>query len=67
MKAEACFKLLGRYISFLIGKEEKLGRLIQIKIDAKERLVVGIDENGFIEEYESEMFKSLTIQAGKAT
>lgn len=52
MKAEACFKLLGRYISFFIGKEEKLGRLVQIKIDAKERLVVGIDENGFIEEYE---------------
>lgn len=52
MKAEACFKLLGRDISFFIGKEKKFGRLVQIKIDLKERLIVGIDENGYIEEYE---------------
>ena len=52
MKAEVCFKLLGRNISFFAGKEEKFGRLVQIKIDSKERLIVGIDENGYIEEYE---------------
>lgn len=52
MKAEACFKLLGRYISYYVDKEEKLGRLVQIRIDSMDRLLVGIDENGFIEEYE---------------
>ena len=51
MKAEACFKLLGKYINYTVENEAKLGRLIQIRIDSRERMVVGIDENGFIEEY----------------
>lgn len=53
MKADAGFRLLGKYFSFCIDDEiEKLGRLVQIKIDSNERMVVGIDEDGFIEEYE---------------
>lgn len=53
MKAEAGFRLLGKYFNYCIGDgDEKLGRLIQIKIDSNERMIVGIDEDGFIEEYE---------------
>ena len=52
MRADVCFKLLGKYISYTIGKEERLGRLVQVRIDPSERMLVGIDENGFIEEYE---------------
>lgn len=53
MKADAGFRLLGKYFSYCVGTgEEKLGRLIQIKIDSSERMMVGIDEDGFIEEYE---------------
>ena len=34
MKAEAGFRLLGKYFNYCIGDgDEKLGRLIQIKID----------------------------------
>ena len=44
MKADACFKLLGRYISFFVNKEEKLGRVVQIKIDSKERFIDFIDD-----------------------
>ena len=50
MKAEAGFRLLGKYFNYCIGDgDEKLGRLIQIKIDSNERMIVGIDEDGFIE------------------
>ena len=52
MKADVCFKLMGKYISFFIGKEEKLGRIIQVRIDPNDRMLVGIDENGYVEEYE---------------
>lgn len=53
MKVEAGFRLLGKYFSYCIGnEEERLGRLVQIKIDSSERMMVGIDEDGFIEEYE---------------
>lgn len=52
MKYNACFKLFGKYINFYIGKEEKIGRLVKISIDSTEKMLVGIDENGFIEEYE---------------
>ena len=52
MKADVCFKLMGKYISFFIGKEEKLGRIIQVRIDTNDRMLVGIDENGYVEEYE---------------
>ena len=48
MKADACFKLFGRYISYSVEKEQKFGRLIQVRIDPSERMLVGIDENGFI-------------------
>lgn len=53
MKIEAVFRLLGKYFNYCIGNgDEKIGRLIQIKIDSNERIMVGIDEDGFIEEYE---------------
>ena len=52
MKAEVGFKLLGNYFAFSCGGQEKLGRLVQIRIDSNERMIVGIDEDGFIEEYE---------------
>ena len=63
MRADACFKLLGKYISFTDGKEEKLGRLVQIRIDPSERMMVGIDENGFIEEYE---LNEITVTLNKS-
>lgn len=52
MKADACFKLLGTYLDFYVGKEEHMGRLISVRIDSNEMIVVGVDEDGFIEEYE---------------
>ena len=52
MKADACFRFLGKYINFSISKKEKFGRIVQIRIDSNERMLVGIEENGFIEEYD---------------
>ena len=51
MRADACFKLFGQKIYYSVGNEEKVGRLIQIRIDPNEKILVGIDEDGFIEEY----------------
>ena len=76
MKAEVCFKHLGQYISFCLGNEktERLGRIVQMKIDLDERMVVGIEEEGYIEEYlleqvhvvkNKETQKSLTKQIMK--
>lgn len=52
MKADACFKFFGQYINFYIGQEEKLGRIVRISIDSENKMVVGIDEDGYLEEYE---------------
>lgn len=53
MKVEAGFRLLGKYFSYCIGNgDEKLGRLRHIRIDVNERMMVGIEEEGFTEEYE---------------
>lgn len=52
MRADAGFKLLGRELCFSVGGEEKVGRLVRIEIRPDKKMLVGIDENGFIEEYE---------------
>jgi len=56
MKAEVCFKHLGQYISFCLGtdKTERLGRIVQIKINMQDEMKVGIEEDGYIEEYSLE-------------
>ena len=65
MKADTCFKLFGRYISYSVEKEQKFGRLIQVRIDLSERMLVGIDENGFIEEYEINAVHIMTNDSRK--
>ena len=65
MKADACFKLFGRYISYSVEKEQKFGRLIQVRINPSERMLVGIDENGFIEEYEINAVHIMTNDSRK--
>ena len=52
MRADACFKLFGENIRYKADGEEKKGRLIRISLSPDSRMMVGIDENGFIEEYE---------------
>lgn len=52
MKAERVFKLFGKWFEFLIDGKKKRGELVQIRIDADETWLVGINEDGFIEEYE---------------
>lgn len=61
MKADVCFKHLGQYISFCLGteKQERLGRIVQIKINLEEKMVVGIEEEGYIEEYSLEQVNLL--------
>ena len=52
MKLETCFKLIGQFFSYYISGEEKLGRLIRIGLNSDDSLIVGIDEDGYIEEYD---------------
>lgn len=67
MKADASFKLFGNRIVFSVGEEKKTGRLVQVRIDPNERLLVGIDENGFVEEYEIGDVRILeTFKSGQA-
>lgn len=65
MRADACFKLLGKYISYIAAKEERVGRLVQIRIDPGERMLIGIDENGFIEEYELNDINVIANKSGQ--
>lgn len=53
MKADACFKLLGKSFSYYVENDKKTGRMVQISIDPNDRMIIGIeDEDGFVEHYE---------------
>lgn len=52
MKADACFKLFGREIDFMVDNKERHGRLVQIRIDPHDNLIVVMSEGGLLFDYE---------------